>query len=338
MFHNNIFNHRCKKHIRPYAQTPVILTLHSFGGIYIRLLLVLAILIAAVAFWLWWRTGGIEVALDKEALKTLPITEGVAEFSIMTYNVQARPVFDDSKHKFNYISPLLNNYDICAIQECFKDHRRLWTAAEHPVKLYHGVLKHSFKIVGSGLAMLGKLPLVESDGINFDAQGDAQNWPASKGVLMGRFMAAHDMLLDVYTTHIAAGRHEESMKAKYLQGDDIIAFINRKSSPENAVVLLGDFNMRPSRGPEDREANKDNPKVIGFDRIKEALNFRDASDEINGPIGKEIDRILFRPGKGCAMTALSWAYDALEFYDPEGVSLSDHKPVMVTFRLEKIAE
>ena len=38
-------------------------------------------------------------------------------------------------------------------------------------------------------------------------------------------------------------------------------------TPPIAVILLGDFNMRPSRGPEDKEANKDNPKVTGFDRI-----------------------------------------------------------------------
>ena len=314
--------------------TPVSPARRSFGGVYIRLLLVLLVLIAVTALWLWWRTGGIEVVVNEEALKTPAAAEDTVAFSIMTYNVQARPLFDEIEHKFNYISPLLNAYDVCAIQECFKDHHRLWAAAEHPVKLYHSTLKHPFKVVGSGLSILGKYPLVESDGINFDAQGDGQNWPASKGVLMGRFLV-NELFLDIYTTHIAAGKHEATMKAKFLQGDEIAAFINRNSPPENAVILLGDFNMRPSRGPEDKEANKDNPKVIGFDHLRDALNLRDASDEINGPIGKEIDRILFRPGKGQTMTPISWEHDRPEFYDPDGAPLSDHEPVIVTFRIEK---
>jgi len=293
------------------------------------------LLLALFVVWLWWRTGGIEMELDEAFLKTLPTAGDAAEFTIVTYNVQARPFFDDSKHKFNYISPLLNRFDICAIQECFKDHRRLWEAAEHPVKLYHATLRHPFKIVGSGLSILGRFPLEKADGINFVSQGDGQNRPASKGVLMARFLA-RGMPLDVYTTHIAAGKHEASMKAKIEQGDEIIRFVTENSPAENAVILLGDFNMRPSRGPEDREANRNNPKVIGFDRIVEALQLRDASDEINGPTGTEIDRILFRPGKNQIMRPLSWQHDAPAFYDPDGAPLSDHEPVIVRFRLERI--
>lgn len=151
---------------------------------------------------------------------------------------------------------------------------------------------------------------------------------------MGRFLV-QGMPVDVYTTHIAAGKHEASMKAKFEQGDEIIRFIQASSPPENAVILLGDFNMRPSRGPEDKEANKDNPKVMGFDHIVEALNFRDASDEINGPTGTEIDRILFRPGVGQTMKPLAWQHDDPIFYDPDGNPLSDHEPVIVKFKLEK---
>lgn len=299
-----------------------------------RLFHVLIVLTLLLAGWLWWRVGDIEVVVNEEALEAYSATGDAAEFTIMTYNVQARPLFDDSKYKFKYISPLLNNYDICAVQECFKDHHRLWNAAEHPVKLYHATLKHPFKVVGSGLSILGKFPLAKADGINFDSQGDGQNWPASKGVLMARFLV-QGMPVDVYTTHIAAGKHEASMKAKFEQGDEIIRFIQASSPPENAVILLGDFNMRPSRGPEDKEANKNNPKVMGFDHIVEALNFRDASDEINGPTGTEIDRILFRPGAGQTMTTLAWQHDDPIFYDPDGNPLSDHEPVIVKFKLEK---
>ncbi|MCK5862900.1 MAG: endonuclease/exonuclease/phosphatase family protein [Candidatus Hydrogenedentes bacterium] len=292
------------------------------------------ILILLLSCWLWWRTGSIEVVLDQESLKIHPVTDGPVTFSIMTYNVQARPWFDDSKHTFHYLSPLLNKYDICAVQECFKDHNRLWNEAEHPVKIYHATLKHPLKVVGSGLSILGKYPLEKTTGINFAHQGDKQNLPASKGVLMARFKI-QDMLLDVYTTHIAAGKHTASLEARIAQGNEIIQFIQTNSPPENAVILLGDFNMRPSRGTKDKEANKDNPRVYGFDRIVDALKLRDASDEINGPIGKEIDRILFRPGKNQTLQPLDWEHDAPEFYDPDGKALSDHEPVIVNFKLTK---
>lgn len=295
----------------------------------------LAVLVLLSAAALWIRTmGGVEVVVDEEALQGLTNKPGPAEFTILTYNVQARPVFDDSKHKFKYISPLLNRFDICAFQECFKDHYRLWEEATHPVKTYHAALKHPFELVTSGLSILGKFPLKETDGIHFADEGDGQNWPASKGVLMARF-DVNGMPLDVYTTHIAAGRHEASMRAKFAQGDDIIRFIGEKSPANHSVILLGDFNMRPSRGPDDKEAYKDNPKVTGFDRIVSILGMRDASDEINGPTGTEIDRILFRPGEGHTMRVLNWQHDDPAFYDPEGKPLSDHEPVFVRFQLAR---
>lgn len=278
------------------------------------------------------RMGGIEVVENAAALKAPG--EGPAEFSILTYNVQARPWFDDARHKFKHISPLTNRFDICAFQECFKQHGLLWAAAEHPVKVYHSALRNPFKIVGSGLGILGKFPLVATDEIRYADPGDFQNWPASKGVLMARFNV-NGMMVDVYTTHIAAGGKPDSRRAKPAQTAEIVEFVRRASPPENAVILLGDFNMRPSRGPEDKEANKDEPRVFAFDRMRDALGLRDASDEINGPVGQEIDRILFRPGKGHTMTPLSWQMDDPEFFDPAGRPLSDHPPVFVTFRLEK---
>lgn len=301
-----------------------------------RWLIVFGIIVLLLAFGLWWRVGRIEVKVDEAALKAQPaaVPKEPVEFTALTYNVQARPWFDDSEHKFKYISPLLNAYDICAFQECFKDHYRLWDAAKHPVKVYHGTLKHPLKIVGSGLSILGRFPITGTDAINYTDDGDGQNRPASKGLLMVSFDVA-GMPLDVYTTHIAAGKKSASMAAKVSQGNEIIAFVKSHSSPDHSVILMGDFNMRPSRGAEDKEANKDNPRVYVFDHIRDELGLRDASDEVNGPKGEEIDRILFRAGQGVAMKALSWQRDAPEFYDPEGEPLSDHKPVFVKFSLAK---
>ncbi len=292
------------------------------------------LLVGAAAF-LWWRMGSVEVSVDTASLGKLQWeAEGPVEFSVCTYNVQARPWFDDSEHKFTHISPLLNGFDICGIQECFKDHGRLWARAEHPVKVYHSRLKTPLKIVGSGLSLLGKFPLVETRAIHYSNDGDFQNQPASKGSVMARF-DVDGMMLDVYTTHIAAGSKPKSRQARIDQGNELIAFVEAQSPPENNVILMGDFNMRPSRGPEDKDRNKDNPKVFGFDRIRDQLGLQDASDEVVGPTREDIDRILYRAGAGCALEALTWQKDDPAFYDPAGAPLSDHEPVMVRFRLAK---
>jgi len=296
---------------------------------------VLVMLVAFVVGWGWWRMGGVEILVDEAKLvKGAP---GPAEFSVLTYNVQGRPSFDDTKHKFPYISPLLNRFDIVGVQECFKDHQRLWAQADHPVKVYHSELRNPFKIVGSGLGNLGRFPLVATEAMTFSDPGDFQNWPASKGILLTRF-DVNGMTLDVYNTHFCAGRKEDSRRAKHVQGDEMIAFVQQHSPPAHNVIFVGDFNMRPSRGPEDREAHKDDPKVVVFDRVFEALKFRDASDEINGPTRIDIDRILFRPGTDCTMEVLSWQKDGPEFYDPAKAPLSDHEPVFARFRLSPVVK
>lgn len=288
--------------------------------------------LALIGAWGWWRMGGVEVRVNEGVLAAQPLVSLPAEFTVLTYNVQGRPWFDDTKHKFTRISPLLNRFDLAGIQELFKDHRRLWSDADHPVKVYHSRLKHPGKIVGSGLGLLGRYPLVHTAAINFDALGEFQNKPASKGVLMARFDIGGHMV-DLYTTHIEAGKSPEAMQAKIGQGAEMTAFVRAQSPPENTVIFTGDFNMRPSRGPEDKAENKDNPRVWVFDKFVEDLDLRDASDEINGPVGTEIDRILFRAGTGHRLEVLSWQKDDPAFYDEAGEPLSDHDPVFARFRL-----
>ena len=89
------------------------------------------------------------------------------------------------------------------------------------MKIYHSALLHPLKIVGAGLSIMGKFPLVATDEIRYADPGEYQNWPASKGVLMARFNV-NGMMLDVYTTHIAAGRSPDSMPHQaYSDGGDL---------------------------------------------------------------------------------------------------------------------
>lgn len=271
------------------------------------------------------------------------------EFTACTYNVQGRPLLDDTQGKFPEIGRRLEPFDIIGVQECFTDHDYLWGTMEHPVKVYDGTLRSRFKLVGSGLGTAGRFVLIESERMHFTTKGERQNRPASKGILLTRFdIGGHT--LDVYNTHMEAGSSPDAVEARYQQVEELVAFVHENSPPAHSVIFLGDFNMRPLRahhGPDEQDS-----KRIGFQRMMEGLGegFLDASDEINGIPGpmteenrdapwrrrpganEDVDRILFRAGEGVTLEVLDWHKHREEFYR-DGEPLSDHDPVSARFRL-----
>ncbi len=273
------------------------------------------------------------------------------EFTIATYNVQGRPLMDDTRGKFPEIGSRLEPFDIIGFQELFVNHDLLWGAMDHPVKVFDGTLRSRFKLVGPGLSTVGRFPLMETVQMHFTSKGEFQNRVASKGILLTRFnIGGHTV--DVYNTHMEAGSSAEAAEARYLQVEELAAFVGRNSPPEHSVIFLGDFNMRPLR---DYHTDADiDSKLLGFQLIMEGLGegFRDASDEINGiPVsltaenydapwrrspgsGEDIDRILFRPGTGVSLEPLHWEKHVEAFRADSGEPLSDHDLVSVRFRLE----
>jgi endonuclease/exonuclease/phosphatase family metal-dependent hydrolase len=301
-----------------------------------RLLLSFVLLLLLLGIWGWWRMGANEIQVDEAALAAQPRPPegGPVEFSVCTYNIQARPVLDDARHKFQYISPLMNQFDMVGFQECFKEHRLLWAQATHPVKIYHGTLKTPFRVVNSGLSIIARFPLRTVKAINFDAVGEFQNVLASKGVLMASLDVA-GMPLDFYTTHMEAGGSPEALVARHGQAAELIAFVKENSPPEHNVIFLGDFNMRLRERPGRTMNDYDREEAEILQRIIDACGFLSASAIINGAIGSEIDHIFFRPGKGHKLSVLSWQKDDPQFYDPAKQPLSDHDPVFSRFRLER---
>lgn len=307
----------------------------------IKRLTLLAIVLLVLVLFAWWRMGSVIVEVDKGALSPVPVQPESIDFSVIAYNVQARPVFDKSGAKFDAMSPLLNSYDIVAIQECFKKHNDLWEGTTHPVRIYHNTLRHPFKLVNSGLSILGRFPLDGVESIHFSVDGDGQNWPANKGLLMARFRAG-GMPLDVYTTHFAAGRKERSRRDKPIQTREAIEFIQKHSPPEHAVIFLGDFNMKTL--PEEQRmsaaeietAKKD---LSGLDReqcfqvLKAALGLTDVMDELHDEIISIPDHILYRSGTKARLTPTRFQFDDEKFYFENREPLSDHKPLIAEFRL-----
>lgn len=300
----------------------------------------------ALAVFAWWRMGGVVVEVGDQGY-TAVADPASAEFSVVTYNVQARPWFDESRAKFAAISPLLNDYDLVSIQECFKDYRRLWDGTTHPVRIYHSRLKSPWKIVGSGLSVLGRFPLEGVEAESFETVGDRQNWPASKGLLLARFRVG-DMPLDFYATHMEAGRKPDAMWSRREQAEQLVRFVRRHSPPEHAVIFAGDFNMRPVREGRGEVPLNDytpgaEPLVFDtmtreqvFEAVRLELALKSASEELPGPVYNGVDHVLYRSGDGLRLTALKYQHDAPVFYFPDGKPLSDHEPLIVWFRLERV--
>ena len=74
-----------------------------------------------------------------------------------------------------------------------------------------------------------------------------------------------------------------------------------------------------------------------FDRMLADLEMRDASDEINGPVLDDVDRLLYRSGRGQTLEPLSWRRAGNRFVDEDGRPLSDHAPLLVQMRLSPAA-
>ena len=307
-----------------------------------RILVTGGLLLVLIAIAGWWRMGKVLVEVDAEALAKLPPFRAPYEFSMVAYNVQARPFFDDSKHKFTFISDVLNAYDIVAVQECFKDYQRLWEGTRHPVRIYDASLKAPWKVVGSGLSMLARFPLISWAQHHYTTAGDFQNKPASKGILFLR-LDIGGQPLDVYTTHMEAGKTPEAMVSRRQQAIELIGFVQEHSPLQHPLVLLGDFNMQPTkkadRLPESRMLQT--PLDFStfsqhqvFDALRLNLGLQRAAETLGIPPHKCVDHVLYRDGARARLEPRVWQRDAPAFYDPEGKPLSDHEPLIVRFRLE----
>lgn len=301
---------------------------------------VLAVAAVLLVFGAWWRMGEVEILVDAAKLPAETSSPQPTEFSVVAYNVQARPVFDDSVHKFERMPAVLNPFDIVTFQECFKDHDRLWAGLTHPVKVYQGTLKNWYRIVGSGLGTVSRFPLTDVESMHYSIAGEFQNKPASKGILLTRFNVGGQPL-DVYTTHKEAGKSPEAMVAKRKQGAEMVEFVKANSNADSAVIVLGDFNLRFKKAGTEGTGIPDAPpasfenleyyQIIGS--ICASLNLKDLCSEMTGEPYEHVDHILFRSGAKAILTPLSWQADGPEFYDENKKELSDHVPVIGRFRI-----
>jgi len=178
------------------------------------------------------------------------------------------------------------------------------------------------KIYGSGLSVFTRHLVTRNLGVSYgvckgytDYQQDCLS---DKGAQLVTVKFASGITLDVYNTHLDAGRTREDQAVRQQQLALLAKFVEEKSR-NRPVVIAGDFNLNWTF-PEMRQSLERFMSRLGLTRVEEAQNPKNP-----------IDHILFRKG---ARIDLSVASAGLaRGFTVKGQSLSDHEPVTATFRV-----
>jgi hypothetical protein len=251
-----------------------------------------------------------------EVTDTVP-TEATGTFTALTYNVAGLPEGVSGSHpavNSPLISPLLNAYELVAVQEDFWYHPELSTDAEHAYQSPPMREEPKAADMGDGLNRFSVFPFEGHERVQWvtcsnDGGADCLT---PKGFSFARHELAPGAFVDVYNLHADASSTDADMEARRQQYEQLLAFIDERSVAR-ALMIMGDTNLKTKR-PVD---------LIILEELF-AL-FTDGCTALS--CGDEsIDRILLRDGGGLSLSPTSWEQPAA-FVDAQGADLSDHRPV-----------
>jgi hypothetical protein len=283
-------------------------------------------------------------------------TEVSGEFTALTYNVAGLPAaLSGSEPDVNtvLISPLLNAYDLVLVQESWANNPPLPGGLE----VYHEVLvsqvTHPFlsepaplplgtdprrpeAFVSDGLNRMSRFPFGELTRVMWDgcfggidtSDGGAGDCLSQKGFSVATTTLAPGVEVDVYNLHGEAGGTAEDERLSRLDYEQLAAFMVTHSAGK-AVIVGGDFNLRPNRQP-DGEVLATFREETGLTDVCEVV---DCGDDAN-----EIDRFMFRSGGGVTIEALAHSFERDRFRRDDGEPLSDHDALAVTFAWSAVVE
>ena len=288
------------------------------------------------------------------ALGVAPIA-AADTFTVLSYNVAGLPEGISSSHpKVNHplISPLLNAYDIVAVQEDFAYDPLLRADLGFP---YQSVKDDTAGeageqlgfAYGDGLNTFSKTPFTDFTRVTweecFGLFTNASDCLTPKGLSYERHEFAPGVFLDVYNWHADAGGAAEDQAARRSNTRQLYTAI-ADFSAGNAVIVLGDTNNRYTRDgdvmPEMLAAASLTDVWIELSRggVIPAIgaSLGDCADE-TGANCEHIDKILYRGSASLVLEALEYDVPS-HFVDAMGEPLSDHDPVFARFGWRVVPE
>jgi hypothetical protein len=276
--------------------------------------------------------------------------------SVLSYNVHGlSPLLagDDPRRRIEKIGARAATYDVALFQEDFEYHgiirRRLQGSVGaagngvilDPPRLAASILltpvalllPHFSPPYGAGLSTFVKAALARPDDADREAFGVCAGWLgarfdcwASKGYLRIGVRTADGTIVDVYNTHLDAGRGGASLRARRHQLGVLASAIERESG-DRAIIVGGDFNLvfdRPGDGDLMAE-------------FRQRLDLRDSGAGPGLPRWRQHDYLLYRSG-GQAEISVEQAGEALEFVVDGHRALSDHPAIYGRFRVRPIPD
>ncbi len=266
-----------------------------------------------------------------------PDMPDTGEFSAITYNVAGLPegINSDqfpSKH-MKLISPLMNNYDVVNFQEDFAYHTILYKDLKHPYKTTYEA-KVTF---GDGLNTVSTIPFVDFTRIKWN-QCNGTDCLTPKGFSYCRLRFKEDVYVDLYNVHCNAGSTNPDLAARRNNITQLCAYIETHSVG-NAIILMGDFNCRYTRtGDNIRKVDSLGLNNVWVELLRNNVlplqndsSLMDCAPNATNATCEVVDKIYYRSSAKITLTPTLYKLDGPEFYDIDGLPISDHRPMNAKF-------
>lgn len=276
------------------------------------------------------------------------------ELSILTLNIWGIPyVSKDRAIRVEAIGDVLasGNYDIVSLQEVWSD-----SDYQYLRKRVEGVLPfaHYFYsgVVGSGLALLSKYPIVSTFFHAWSVNGYVHriqhgDWFGGKGVGFAK-ISVNDQLVHVYVAHLHAEydrKCDDYMAHRVIQAYDTAQFIESTRGRAVLQILAGDLNTEPGDLAY-RVLLTNSMLVDSCDKKQFAAghlctnemaknSYTDPEAVKRSPQGKRIDYIMYRFGDNFEGRLLEHRLPLPERIPGKQISYSDHEAVYAKIILKK---
>jgi hypothetical protein len=275
------------------------------------------------------------------------------ELTALTYNVAGLPEGLSGSHpatNTQYISPLLDGYDLVLVQEDWLTpnpnptgfsvfHEVLAAGAHHPFQSTPAPCPigsnpaRPTALVSDGLNEFSNFEFREINRVAWEgcygALG-ASEGGSDCGAMKGFFVAVHVLspgaFVDVYDLHGEAGSTPTDQQLQETGYRQLAAFINDFSA-DHAVILGGDTNLH---------TESTNPDAAIWQDLLAATGLTDVCQAVDcGADRTIIDKFAFRNSDALTIAPLSHRFERDKFVGPDGKRLSDHDALAVRFRWTK---
>jgi len=248
---------------------------------------------------------------------------------VLTYNIHGLPAWialDDPPARIPQILEKAKDFGIVLFQEDFS-YQPAVDSARQPHRWRGSPPALALIGVGSGVTTLSWFPTVgepeaEPYGVCNGWLGAANDCLGNKGWLRVRLQLPGEHTLDVWNTHLDAGRDALDREARRAQLDALAAAIASQSDGR-AVLLGGDFNS-------EWDDQDDRALLEGFaKRAGLALVAQTPPDGWQS----HLDYVFVRNGAGVCVAAMDGGKDPA-FADGGGKPLSDHPAIRVGLAID----